>query len=122
MVIWGLIQEPPQGDGIQGGDEGGSERNNTPAITPQQARTAFARYCKKIDETKEELAWNFGCISASQNNEQEAVLVRELILSNNKRLYHGAQSAADRTAATADMAETSVRQRAAGTEGGRRGW
>ena len=31
MVIWGLIQEPPQGDGIQGGDQGGSERNNTPA-------------------------------------------------------------------------------------------
>ena len=88
------------------------------AITPQQARTAFARYCKKIDVTKEELAWNFGCISASQNNEQEAVLVRELILSNNKRLYHGAQSAADRTAATADMAETSVKQRAAGMEGG----
>ena len=88
------------------------------AITPQQARTAFARYCKKIDVTKEELAWNFGCISASQSNEQEAVLVRELILSNNKRLYNGAQSAADRTAATADMAETSVRQRAAGTEGG----
>ena len=28
------------------------------AITPQQARTAFARYCKKIDVTKEELAWN----------------------------------------------------------------
>ena len=82
------------------------------AITPQQARTAFARYCKKIDVTKEELAWNFGCISASQNNEQEAVLVRELILINNKRLYHGAQSAADRTAATADMAETSVKQRA----------
>ena len=88
------------------------------AITPQQARTAFARYCKEIDVTKEELAWNFGCISASQNNEQEAVLVRELILSNNKRLYHGAQSAADRTAATADMAETSVKQRAAGMEGG----
>ena len=67
------------------------------AITPQQARTAFARYCKKIDVTREELAWNFGCISASQSNEQEAVLVRELILlSNNKRLYHGAQSAADR--------------------------
>jgi len=44
--------------------------------------------------------------------------VRELILSNNKRLYHGAQSAADRTAATTDMAETSVRQRAAGMEGG----
>ena len=88
------------------------------AITPQQARTAFARYCKKIDVTKEELAWNFGCISASQSNEQEAVLVRELILSNNKRLYHGAQSAADRTAATADMAETSVKQRAAGMEGG----
>ena len=40
--------------------------------------------------------------------------MRELILSNNKRLYHGAQSAADRTAATADMAETSVK--------GRRGW
>ena len=88
------------------------------AITPQQARTAFARYCKEIDVTKEELAWNFGCISASQNNEQEAVLVRELILSNNKRLYLGAPSAADRTAATADMAETSVRQRAAGMEGG----
>ena len=88
------------------------------AITPQQARTAFARYCETIDVTKEELAWNFGCISASQNNEQEAVLVRELILSNNKRLYHGAQSAADRTAATADMAETSVKQRAAGMEGG----
>ena len=34
------------------------------AITPQQARTAFARYCKKIDVTREELAWNFGCISA----------------------------------------------------------
>ena len=31
MVVWGLIQEPPQGAGIQGGDEGGSERNNTPA-------------------------------------------------------------------------------------------
>ena len=44
--------------------------------------------------------------------------MRELILSNNKRLYHGAQSAADRTAATADMAETSVKQRAAGMEGG----
>ncbi|EOD33742.1 hypothetical protein EMIHUDRAFT_229222 [Emiliania huxleyi CCMP1516] len=88
------------------------------AITPQQARTAFARYCKKIDVTKEELAWNFGCISASQDNEQEAVLVRELILNNNKRLYHGAQSAADRTAATANMAETSVKQRAAGMEGG----
>ena len=44
------------------------------AITPQQARTAFARYCEKIDVTKEELAWNFGCISASQSNEQEAVL------------------------------------------------
>ena len=28
------------------------------AITPQQARTAFARYCEKIDVTKEELAWN----------------------------------------------------------------
>ena len=68
--------------------------------------------------TKEELAWNFGCISANQSNEQEAVLVRELILSNNKRLYLGAQSAADRTAATADMAETNVRQRAAGMEGG----
>ena len=40
------------------------------------------------------------------------------VLSNNKRLYHGAQSAADRTAATADMAETSVKQRAAGMEGG----
>ena len=65
------------------------------AITPQQARTAFTRYGKKIDVTKEELAWNFGCISASQSNEQEAVLVRELILSNNKRLYLGAQSAAD---------------------------
>ena len=71
-----------------------------------------------IDVTKEELAWNFGCISASQNNEPEAVLVRELILNNNKRLYHGAPSAADRTAATADMAETSVKQRAAGMEGG----
>ena len=44
--------------------------------------------------------------------------MRELILSNNKRLYHGAQSATDRTAATADTAETSVRQRAAGMEGG----
>ncbi|EOD39037.1 hypothetical protein EMIHUDRAFT_454518 [Emiliania huxleyi CCMP1516] len=48
------------------------------AITPQQARTAFARYCKKIDVTKEELAWNFGCISASQNNEQEAVLDEDI--------------------------------------------
>ena len=44
--------------------------------------------------------------------------MRELILSNTKRLYLGAQSATDRTAATADMAETSVRQRAAGMEGG----
>jgi len=69
------------------------------AITPQQARTAFARYCKKIDVTREELAWNFGCISASQSNEQEAVLVRELILSNNKRPYHGAQSGEQRGSA-----------------------
>ena len=88
------------------------------SFTSLSFRTAFARYCKKIDVTKEELAWNFGCISASQSNEQEAVLVRELILSNNKRLYLGAPSAADMTAATADMAETSVRQRAAGMEGG----
>ena len=44
--------------------------------------------------------------------------MRELILSNNKRLYLGAQSAADRTAAEADMAETNVRQRAAEMEGG----
>ncbi|EOD22982.1 hypothetical protein EMIHUDRAFT_195474 [Emiliania huxleyi CCMP1516] len=48
------------------------------AITPQQARTAFARYCKKIDVTKEELAWNFGCIPASQSNEQEAVLDEDI--------------------------------------------
>ena len=44
--------------------------------------------------------------------------MRELILSNNKRLYHGAQSAAERTTATADMSKTSVKQRAAGMEGG----
>ncbi|EOD25355.1 hypothetical protein EMIHUDRAFT_237777 [Emiliania huxleyi CCMP1516] len=69
------------------------------AITPQQARTAFARYCKKIDVTKEELAWNFGCISASQNNEQEAVLVRELILSNNKRLEERGREEANATCA-----------------------
>ena len=68
-------------------------RANPNAITPQQARTAFARYCKKIDVTKEELAWNFGCISASQNKEPEAVLVRELILSNNKRLYQHSRAA-----------------------------
>ena len=78
MVIWGHIQEPPQGDGIQRWDtEMGyraGTRANPNAITPQQARTAFARYCKKIDVTKEELAWNFGCISASQDNEQSQML------------------------------------------------
>ena len=59
---------------------------NPNAITPQQARTAFARYCEKIDVTKEEE-------SASQYNEPEAVLVRELILSNNKRLYQHSRAA-----------------------------
>ncbi|EOD21159.1 hypothetical protein EMIHUDRAFT_241555 [Emiliania huxleyi CCMP1516] len=58
-----------------------------------------AQYCKKIDVTKEELGWNFGCISASQNNEQEAVLVRELILSNNKRLEERGREEANATCA-----------------------
>ena len=57
-------------------------------------------------------------MDAYRQTKVTSVLVRELILSNNKRLYLGAQSAADRTAATADMAETNVRQRAAEMEGG----
>ena len=99
------IDAVPERDPAQDAPRSESHYSMTCSAANRFAATVSAGYCKTIDVTKEELAWNFGCISASQSNEQvEAVLVRELILSNNKRLYLGAQSAADRTAATADLA------------------
>ncbi|EOD20143.1 hypothetical protein EMIHUDRAFT_242366 [Emiliania huxleyi CCMP1516] len=69
------------GDGhMLGGEQAAScmEYGVVSASTMACHAARHTLYCKKIDVTKEELAWNFGCISASQNNEQEAVLDEDI--------------------------------------------